>query len=582
MTSCIAAWPRIDQPVEVARRASARSCRIAASRAAAIAPDDRRTATPASRPRSIRDHGRRATRRRRAREVDLAPSASLTRIARSGATDPLVIHRPQIVTSRPSPAAYPAPGVDSSHVRSARRPRRPRLPRQRRPDADRQVRRRAGRRAGGRARRRRDPGGRRAGGPAAEGTPIDEVLMGQVLQAGAGQAPARQAALRGRPARTRRARRRSTASAARASRRSCWPPPRSGPATPRSSSPAAWRSMNGAPYLLPSARFGYRLGNGELVDATVHDGLWCAIEGCHMGTHAERVAISNQVSREDQDAFALRSHQQAIAAIDAGRFDAEIAPVTVRDAKGRETVVTVDEGPRRDTTLEALARLKPVFALPDGEDRGDATDRHRHRRQRPGHHRRRGGDGRRQRAGRRAARPQAARPDRRLRPGRGRAEVAVPRPGRGRPPAARPDRAADRGVRPDRDQRGVRRPDPGRRPRARLRLGQGQRQRRRDRARPPDRGERGADRRDAAPRAPATRGPLRPGDALPRRRRLGRGRLRAGLTDVRATKRRSRMADDTLHLVSTSTRRDSSGRRSCSSRTRSAATRPTSSAPSRR
>jgi len=92
-----------------------------------------------------------------------------------------------------------------------------------------------------------------------------------------------------------------------------------------------------------------------------------------MGTHAERVAIKDHVSREDQDAFALGSHQKAIAAMDAGRFDAELVPVTVLDAKGRETVVSADENPRRDTTTEALARLKPVFALPDGEDRGDAT-----------------------------------------------------------------------------------------------------------------------------------------------------------------------------------------------------------------
>jgi len=131
--------------------------------------------------------------------------------------------------------------------------------------------------------------------------------------------------------------------------------------------------MNGAPYLLPNARFGYRLGNGELVDSTVADGLWCTVEDCHMGTHAERVAIGNHVSREDQDAFALVSHQRAIAAIDAGRFDDELVPVTVRDAKGRETEVSVDENPRRDSTAEALARLKPAFALPDGPDRGDAT-----------------------------------------------------------------------------------------------------------------------------------------------------------------------------------------------------------------
>src|SRR6478736_5597192 len=105
------------------------------------------------------------------------------------------------------------------------------------------------------------------------------------------------------------------------------------------------------------------VGNAELVDATVHDGLWCAIEHCHMGTHAERVAIHDHVSREDQDRFALESHQKAIAAIDAGRFDAEIVPVPVRTGK-TETLVTTDEGPRRDTSLEALARLRPVFPLP--------------------------------------------------------------------------------------------------------------------------------------------------------------------------------------------------------------------------
>jgi acetyl-CoA C-acetyltransferase len=131
--------------------------------------------------------------------------------------------------------------------------------------------------------------------------------------------------------------------------------------------------MNAAPYLLPKARFGYRLGDGTIQDATVHDGLWCSVEDCHMGTHAERVAIADKVSREDQDAFALRSHQRAIEAIDNGLFDAELVPVPVRDAKGRETLVTTDEGPRRDSTLEALARLRPAFALPEGQDRGDAT-----------------------------------------------------------------------------------------------------------------------------------------------------------------------------------------------------------------
>ena len=143
---------------------------------------------------------------------------------------------------------------------------------------------------------------------------LDDVLMGQVLQAGSGQAPARQAALKaGLP----------DATSATTINRVCG----SGlkaimlAASEIKAGDAevvvagGMESMNQAPYLVPGARFGLRLGNGELVDATVHDGLWCAIEDCHMGTHAERVAISDDVSRDDQDAFALASHQKAIAAI---------------------------------------------------------------------------------------------------------------------------------------------------------------------------------------------------------------------------------------------------------------------------
>jgi len=201
---------------------------------------------------------------------------------------------------------------------------------------------------------------------------VDEVLMGQVLQAGVGQAPARQAALRGGlPVTT----------SATTINRVCGSGLKAimlGAAEIRAGDAevvvaGGMESMNLAPYFLPKARFGYRLGNGTLFDGTVQDGLMCAVEGCHMGTHAERVAISNKVSREDQDEFALRSHLRAVAAIDEGRFEAEIAPVTVRDAKGRETIVAVDEGPRRDSTIEALARLKPAFDLPEGEDRGNAT-----------------------------------------------------------------------------------------------------------------------------------------------------------------------------------------------------------------
>jgi acetyl-CoA C-acetyltransferase len=210
----------------------------------------------------------------------------------------------------------------------------------------------------------------RAGLP--EGSTIDEVLMGQVIQAGAGQAPARQATLLGGlPATT----------SATTINKVCGSGMKAimlGAAEIRAGDAevvvaGGMESMNGAPFMLPKARFGYRLGDGTLVDATVHDALWCAVEECHVGTHAERVAISNKVSRQDQDEFALRSHQRAIAAMDGGRFDAELAPVTIRDAKGRETVIAIDEGPRRDSTIEALARLKPAFALPEGEDRQDAT-----------------------------------------------------------------------------------------------------------------------------------------------------------------------------------------------------------------
>jgi len=201
---------------------------------------------------------------------------------------------------------------------------------------------------------------------------FDEVFMGQVLQAGAGQAPARQALLRaGLPDTT----------PATTVNRVCGSGLKAimlAAAGIRAGDgdlyvAGGMESMNGAPYLLRKARFGYRLGAGSLDDAAVADGLWCAIEDCHMGTHAERVAIRAGVSRQHQDAFAYESHRRATSAQSAGRFDAEMAPVTIRDAKGRETVVTADESPRRETTPDALARLAPVFALPEGEDRGDAT-----------------------------------------------------------------------------------------------------------------------------------------------------------------------------------------------------------------
>jgi len=193
---------------------------------------------------------------------------------------------------------------------------------------------------------------------------IDEVFMGQVIQAGAGQAPARQAALKaGLP----------DSVGATTVNKVCGSGLKAvmlGAAGIRASDAevivaGGMENMNLGPYLLPGARAGYRLGNAELVDATVHDGLWCAICDVHMGMHAERVARKHEVSREAQDEFALRSHQRALAAIESGRFADEIVPVEVQGKKG-PTLVDTDENPRPDTSLEALARLKPAFKPDDG------------------------------------------------------------------------------------------------------------------------------------------------------------------------------------------------------------------------
>jgi acetyl-CoA C-acetyltransferase len=192
---------------------------------------------------------------------------------------------------------------------------------------------------------------------------VDEVLMGQVIQAGAGQAPARQAALKaGLP----------NGVGATTINKVCGSGLKAvmlGAASIRAGDAAVivaggMENMNLGPYLLPGARAGYRLGNAELVDATVHDGLWCAICDVHMGLHAERVAAKHDVTREAQDEFAVRSHQRALAAIAEGRFAEEIVPVEVPGKKG-PTVVDTDENPRSDTSIEALTRLKPAFQ-PDG------------------------------------------------------------------------------------------------------------------------------------------------------------------------------------------------------------------------
>ncbi len=192
---------------------------------------------------------------------------------------------------------------------------------------------------------------------------VDEAIMGQVLQAGAGQAPARQAALGGGL---------PDGVSATTINKVCGSGLKAvmlGASEIRAGDAAlivagGMENMNLGPYLLPQARTGYRLGNGEIVDSTVHDGLWCAICDVHMGLHAERVAAKHDVTREAQDAFAQRSHERALAAMEAGRFADEIVAVEVPGKKGA-TIVDTDENPRPDSSLEALARLKPAFQ-PDG------------------------------------------------------------------------------------------------------------------------------------------------------------------------------------------------------------------------
>lgn len=120
-------------------------------------------------------------------------------------------------------------------------------------------------------------------------------------------------------------------------------------------------SMSQAPYLLPRAREGFRMGHAQVVDSMIHDGLWCAIDHWHMGMTGEAVATRYGVSREAQDAYAVASHQKAAAAMRSGAFAAEILAVTIPQKKGDPIVVDRDESVREDTSVEALARLKPAF-----------------------------------------------------------------------------------------------------------------------------------------------------------------------------------------------------------------------------
>jgi acetyl-CoA C-acetyltransferase len=189
---------------------------------------------------------------------------------------------------------------------------------------------------------------------------VDEAIMGCVIQAGLGQNPARQAALRGGllPAVSAVTVNKVCGSGLKAVMMAA-----QGIALGDTEIVVAggMESMSNAPYLIPKAREGYRLGNGVLLDAMIHDGLWDAYNDYHMGCTGEVVSERFHVNRAEQDEYALNSHRKAAAAIKAGRFKDEIVPIELPQKKGGPVIFDTDETVREDTSLEALGKLKPAF-----------------------------------------------------------------------------------------------------------------------------------------------------------------------------------------------------------------------------
>jgi acetyl-CoA C-acetyltransferase len=189
---------------------------------------------------------------------------------------------------------------------------------------------------------------------------VDECIMGNVVSAGEGQNPARQAALRGGlPDHV----------AALTINKVCGSGLKAVMLADQGirtgdidvAVAGGMESMSNCPYLLPHAREGLRLGNGELVDSMIRDGLWCAFEQCHMGNAGEVVADHYHVGRKAQDAYAAESHRRAARATAEGLFKDEILPISIPQKKGVPIIVDRDEPIRADTTVEALAKLKPAF-----------------------------------------------------------------------------------------------------------------------------------------------------------------------------------------------------------------------------
>ena len=194
---------------------------------------------------------------------------------------------------------------------------------------------------------------------------VEEVLMGHVVQGGTGQAPARQAALKaGLPGTV----------AATTINKVCGSGLKAVMLAAQSIRAGdqqvvvagGQESMSGAPHYIYGMRQGIKLGDQTVADGVIKDGLWCSFCDVHMGGHAEYTAQKAGVTREQQDDFALQSHQKALAAMEAGKFTEEIVPVEIAGRKG-PTVVSADEGPRKETTREALSKLRPAFPGKEGD-----------------------------------------------------------------------------------------------------------------------------------------------------------------------------------------------------------------------
>ena len=193
-----------------------------------------------------------------------------------------------------------------------------------------------------------------------QGDQVNEVIMGHVLQGGTGQAPARQAMLKaGVP----------SSVSAMTINKVCGSGLKAVMLAAQSIKAGdsqvvvagGQESMSNAPHYLFDHRGGVKIGDQTIVDGMIRDGLWCASCDVHMGSHAEYTARKGGISRQRQDEFSVQSHLKAVAAQEAGKFDAEIVPVEIAGRKG-PTVVSVDEGPRKDASVESLGRLRPAFS----------------------------------------------------------------------------------------------------------------------------------------------------------------------------------------------------------------------------